>query len=327
MASPIGKQSPGPAPSQEVLPLGRAPVSQVPLYEEQLQSDHRWALSEASRHFEGKSKVFDALHNIARRLDELKIEYVVVGGMALFQHGLRRFTEDVDILVTKIDLKTIHVALSGLGYLPVHKQSKHLRDTETGVRIEFLTTGDYPGDGKKKPVAFPDPRAVTTGDAIKYINLPALVELKLASGMTSSGRLRDLSDVLELIKLLNLPADFAGQLNPYVGEKYAELWRQSTRRYVMLWRNKWLTARAVTVDDMIAALREAARALDAMRSDGITLESDGVGDDYARLVTTDPEIAKKYDMVEESEFWGHEEEALEDDSDNAGGAPGSAPEK
>jgi hypothetical protein len=325
MASPIGKRSSGPAPSQEGLPLVQPPLSRAPIYEQQLQSDPRWALSEGSRHFEGSSKVFDALHSIARRLDELKIEYVVVGGMALFQHGLRRFTEDVDILVTKNDLKTIHAALSGLGYLPVHKQSKHLRDTATGVRIEFLTTGDYPGDGRKKPVAFPDPKAVTTGDAIKYINLPALVELKLASGMTGSGRLKDLSDVLELVKLLNLPADFAEELNPYVREKYAELWRQSKRRYVTLWRNKWLTARAEAIDDMSAALREAARTLDAMRSDGVTLESDGVGDDYAHLVTTDPEVAKKYDMVEESEFWGHEEDALEEDSDNAGGAPRNAP--
>ena len=62
--------------------------------------------------------------------------------------GLRRFTEDVDILVTKGDLKKIHEALDGLGYLPPHKHSKHLRDTELGVRIEFLTTGEYPGDGQ-----------------------------------------------------------------------------------------------------------------------------------------------------------------------------------
>jgi hypothetical protein len=144
--------------------------------------------------------------------------------------------------------------------------------------------------------------------------------------MTGSGRLKDLSDVLELIKLINLPADFAEQLNPYVREKYAELWHQSTRRFITLWRNKWLTARAETIGDMIAALREAARSLDAMRADGVTLEGDGVGDDYAYLVTTDPEIAKKYDMVGESEFWRHEENALDDDSDDATGPPGTLPE-
>jgi hypothetical protein len=29
----------------------------------------------------------------------------------------------------------------------------------------------------------------------------------------------------------------------------------------------------------------------------------GTGDDYAHLVTTDPIVAKKYDMHDESEFW------------------------
>ncbi len=163
----------------------------------------------------------------------MKIPYAVVGGMALFRHGLRRFTEDVDILVTKHDLKTIHEKLKGPGYLPPHARSKHLRDTETGVRIEFLTTGEYPGDGKPKPVSFPEPGPVSfEADGIRYLKLPPLIELKLASGMTNPGRLKDLADVLELIKILGLSEDFARQLDPYVQEKYGELWmaaRESER--------------------------------------------------------------------------------------------------
>jgi hypothetical protein len=194
-------------------------------YESQLDRDARWALSEGSRHFEERSAVFDALHKITGRLEELGIPYAIIGAMALFQHGLRRFTEDVDILVTKEGLKRIHEALEGLGWVAPHAHSKHLRDTELGVRIEFLTTGEYPGDGKKKPVAFPDPEAVSfESDGIRYMNLPSLVELKLASGMTSPSRLKDLADVLELIKVLDLPADFSEQLNAYVREKYLELW-------------------------------------------------------------------------------------------------------
>ena len=81
--------------------------------------------------------------------------------MALFGHGLRRFTEDVDLLVTHESLKEIHQQPEGLGYLPPFRGSKNLRDTETGVKIEFLVTGDYPGDGKPKPVAFPDPAGFT----------------------------------------------------------------------------------------------------------------------------------------------------------------------
>src|SRR5208282_6521979 len=101
-------------------------------YEQRLTRDPRWALSEGSRHFEEKSAVFDALHKITNRLNELGIPYAVVGGLALFQHGLRRFTEDVDILVTRDDLKIIHERLEGLGYLPPFANSKHLRDTVLG---------------------------------------------------------------------------------------------------------------------------------------------------------------------------------------------------
>ncbi len=281
-------------------------------YEQALEQDPRWALSEGSRHFEQKSAVFEALNKIARRLTELQIPYSIVGGMALFHHGFRRFTEDVDILVTKEDLKRIHAELAGRGYLPPHRHSRHLRDTELGVRIEFLTTGEYPGDGKRKPVAFPDPAIVSSAaEGISYINLPELIELKLASGMTNAGRIRDLADVLELIKLLNLSAEFAQQLNPYVRDKYAELWKQARKRYVRLWRNKWQMAEAKTLGDMIEALRAAAAELDAMHKDGVTLdfEAGGVGDDYAHLTTSDPEVAKKYDMLEESEFWGEDEDS------------------
>ena len=197
-------------------------------YEQRLARHPRWALSEGSRHFEEKSAVFDALHKITNRLNDMGIPYAVVGGLALFQHGVRRFTEDVEILVTKDDLRRIHKELEGLGYLPPYAKSKHLRDTELGVKIEFLTTGEYPGDGKEKPVSFPDPTAVRfESEGVYYLNLSTLVELKLASGMTNAGRMKDLTDVLELIKTLKLPAEFTDQLNPFVRTKYLELWNQS----------------------------------------------------------------------------------------------------
>ena len=162
------------------------------IYEELLNHDRRWALREGSRHFEEDSSVFKALHNIAQRLEALGIPYAVVGGMALFQHGVRRFTEDVDILVTREALTTIHDRLEGRGYVPPFRNSKNLRDTDLGVKIEFLITGEYPGDGKVKPVAFPDPADTSfESDGIRYINLPTLVDLKLASGMTNPGRLKD----------------------------------------------------------------------------------------------------------------------------------------
>jgi len=200
-------------------------TTEIVEYEERLNCDPRWALAEGSRHFDEKSAVFQALHKIARRLNELQIPYAIVGGMALFRHGVRRFTDDVDLLVTPESLERIHRELDGLGYLPPHAGSKQLRDTELGVRIEFLKTGEFPGDGKPKPVSFPDPSGVSfESDGIRYINLLPLIELKLASGMTGRGRLKDLADVQELIKALDLPKNFAESLNSYVRDKFTELW-------------------------------------------------------------------------------------------------------
>jgi len=194
-------------------------------YETRLNQDRRWALREGSKHFERESAVYKSLEKIVRRLEDLGVPFAVVGGMALFSHGYRRFTDHVDILVRPEGLKKLHEELEGRGYLPRFAGSKQLRDAEHGVRIEFLTAGDYPGDGKPKPVAFPDPAAVAeVVDGIPCSTLPKLVEIKLASGMTNPGRLRDLADVQQLIQVLQLPEGFAEQLHPFVRAKFQELW-------------------------------------------------------------------------------------------------------
>ncbi len=267
-------------------------------------------MNEGGLHFEKDSNVFKALRKIAERLNGLGIDYAVVGGLALFQHGFRRFTEDVDILVTPNDLKTIHEKLEGAGYLPPFQNSKHLRDTVNGVKIEFLTTGDFPGDGRKKPVSFPDPsQSNFEADGIRYLNLHKLVELKLASGISSPHRGKDLIDVQELIKILKLPVSFATELNPSVRSKFEELWKLARKRYVTLWRNKWQTAEAKSLEDMISMLRGAADGLEEMRKDGVVLDGDtGVGEDYAHLITNDEAVAQKYGMTNEAEFWGIEDE-------------------
>jgi hypothetical protein len=193
-------------------------------FEREMQRGGDAAMREAARFFMRDDPVYHALREITRRLDELHIPYAVVGGMALVAHGYVRTTVDVDILLARDGLDAAHRSLDGLGYVPPFAGSKNLRDTQTGVQIEFLVSGQFPGDGKPKPVAFPDPAVVATDiDGIRFANLPTLIELKLASGMTNPGRLRDLADVQELIRVLKLPAEYAERLNPYVRGKFAEL--------------------------------------------------------------------------------------------------------
>jgi len=264
-------------------------------------------------HFEEASAVHRTLRRITKRLEELGIPYAVAGGMALFLHGFRRFTEDVDILVTRDGLKLAHERLEGLGYVPPFAGSKNLRDAETGVKIEFLVTGDYPGDGKPKPVSFPDPSTVAIEkDGLSLLNLESLVELKLASGMTNPDRMKDLADVLELIKTRGLPRDFVDRLNPFVHGKYAELWDAAQgrkRKFITLWRTEAPVRDGHSLDQLIQAFKGAAESteaiatLEAMREDGVELDhTSGSAENHVRLVTFDPAIAKKYGMHDESEF-------------------------
>ncbi len=172
----------------------------------------------------GDDEVHRSLRKIAGELDRLGIPYAVAGGMALVAHGYERTTVDVDVLLPAEVLPRVHAELDDRGYLPPFAGSRDLRDTETGVRIEFLLAGQFPGDGRPKPVAFPDPaQAAVVIDGIRFLALERLVELKLASGMTNPGRIKDLADVQELIRTLRLDAAFGERLDPYVREKYAEL--------------------------------------------------------------------------------------------------------
>lgn len=194
-------------------------------YEERLNRDLQWALREGSMHFDKDSAVHRTLVKITRRLDEMGIPYALAGGMAMFYHGYRRFTEDVDILITREALDEVHEKLEGLGYMPPFAGSKNLRDTESGVRIDFIIAGGYPGDSKPKPVAFPDPKEVSIViNGVRCIDLNTLMELKIASGSVPH-RLKDLADAQELIKVLDLDLDLAEQLDPSVREKYRELWK------------------------------------------------------------------------------------------------------
>ena len=183
------------------------------------------AYEEGLRFFRGVGLMNETLRQLVKDLDDRKIDYSVIGAVALNQHGYQRFTQDIYVLMTKEGLKKFTQELIGRGYRPAFEgATKKFRATSQNVPIEVITSGEYPGDGKPKPVVFPDPAESSVEiDGIKTITLEKLVELKLASGMTGVGRLKDLADVQELIKVRGLDASFAERLDRSVQAKYHEL--------------------------------------------------------------------------------------------------------
>jgi len=181
--------------------------------------------AEGLRYFMGEGTLNRTLARLANDLNQRGIDYIVIGAVALLAHGYPRFTEDIDLVMTREGLEKFHEELIGLVYAPAFPGArKRLRSTTDGVSIEVMTTGEYPGDGKPKAVSMPEPaEAATEIDGIKFVTLEKLIELKLASGISAADRLKDLADVQELIKIRKLGAGFALNLDPYVREKYLEL--------------------------------------------------------------------------------------------------------
>jgi hypothetical protein len=181
--------------------------------------------AEGLSYFMGEGELNNVLARLCADLDRHGIDYVVIGAIALMAHGYPRFTEDIDLVLTPEGLEAFHQKLVGLGYLPAFVGArKRLRTTAEGVPIEIMTTGDFPGDGKPKPVSFPVPAEASVEiDGVRVVTLEKLIELKLASGMTAPDRLKDLADVQELIKACRLNSQFAARLDPYVRNQYLQL--------------------------------------------------------------------------------------------------------
>src|SRR5262245_7213967 len=118
-------------------------------------------LEKVDEFFMAEGPVHKTMRTLARRLPEEGIEEAVIGGMAQVLHGYERLTVDVDLLLTADGLARFGKQLVGRGYTPAFPGAKkHFVDAETGVKVEIITSGEYPGDGKPKAVSFPDPSAV-----------------------------------------------------------------------------------------------------------------------------------------------------------------------
>ncbi len=201
------------------------------VYELEMRQGGEFMLREASAFFTGSGRLLESLRRLAERLEAEGIAYALVGGLALAEHGYPRLTENIDVILTAEGLERFGREWLGRGYRPAFSGArKSFRDAQTGVRIEVLIAGEFPGDGLPKPIAFPDPSlagATVEIDGMRVISLERLIELKLASGLSASHRLCDLADVQDLIARLDLPLELAERLHPSVSLAYQKLWEQA----------------------------------------------------------------------------------------------------
>jgi hypothetical protein len=142
---------------------------------------------------------------VIRALDQVLLacdcEAVVGGGWAVWRHGyVGRVTQDVDIVLPSDRIEDFQQAASVGGFdvlAPPAGRWPKLMHRETGIQVDILPEGGRPGTPARPApttIAHPSEMGAVRG-SLRYITLPALVELKLAAA-----RLRDEADVVELAR-------------------------------------------------------------------------------------------------------------------------------
>lgn len=153
-------------------------------------------------------------------LAQYDIPHLVVGGLAVQEHGYPRVTIDVDIVVPDV-LEAVEFLTADLSG-PFKRVSGHqdrVQDKRTSVIIDLLPAGRVVKSGCKVP--FPIPTSVAERPQI--VDLASLISLKLDSWKNSPlRRLRDKTDVVELIIRRKLPRDLA--VAEPVRALYLEIW-------------------------------------------------------------------------------------------------------
>lgn len=175
-----------------------------------------WLLRENT----GTSGLEQTARAAAAVLAHFDIPHLIVGGLAVQEHGYPRLTLDVDIVVPDI-LEAVEFLTSDVTgpFFRIAGCEDRVEDRRTGVKIDLLPGGKVLRRGSKVP--FPEPQTVAA--VPQFVSLSELVSLKLDSWSTSPlNRLKDKADVAELIKHRNLPRDLP--VAPAVRPLYEELW-------------------------------------------------------------------------------------------------------
>ncbi|MBI4878555.1 MAG: hypothetical protein HY812_02705 [Planctomycetes bacterium] len=121
----------------------------------------------------------------------------VVGGIAVFLHGYRRTTADIDLLAAAP--RETAAVLEKLGATWDEQHREHVLD---GVPIHLVTLDQAGGP----------PQEIVRIQGVAAVSLRDLVRQKLRTGLDRPDRAQDLADVVELIRHVPLDKRFASRL-------------------------------------------------------------------------------------------------------------------
>src|SRR5262249_36578175 len=106
-------------------------------YECILRESRTAAVREAGEYFAGGGWLHETLRRLATRLEEERIVYALVGGMALGEYGYVRMTDDINVLVT-LRASTVFTSAA-----PDAATSRHTRARGTRFETPRLASASH----------------------------------------------------------------------------------------------------------------------------------------------------------------------------------------
>jgi len=102
--------------------------------------------------------VNEALRRLVSDLEAHRIEYSVIGAVALNQHGYQRFTTDIDLLMSPEGLERFRNELVGRGYRPAFNgATKKFREPYRTFLSKSSRAGSIRGMAGQNPSGFTIP--------------------------------------------------------------------------------------------------------------------------------------------------------------------------
>lgn len=172
-------------------------------------------------------KVRDRLLRAAAALERSGVPYAVTGGNAVAawvskaDEAAVRNTQDVDLLVRRIDLGRVAAALEGAGFVRRHSAGIEMFLDGPEAKARDAVHILFAGEKVRAEYAYPttDVEPFDNGAGFRVVALESLVRMKLTSFRDKDRmHVRDLLDVglIDESWLVKLPADLAARLKELI---------------------------------------------------------------------------------------------------------------
>jgi len=171
-------------------------------------------------------KVRERLARATAALDSAGVAYAVVGGNAVaswvsrIDPSIARNTQDVDLLIRRIDLDAVIAALTGAGFIYRHVAGIDMFLDGPAAKARDAVHVIFGGEKVRAEYVLPAPDVAESepGQGYQVLNLDALVRMKL-----TSYRRKDQVHIQDLLEAHLIDATWCDRLPPPLADRLREL--------------------------------------------------------------------------------------------------------